>query len=116
MKRKIADLSTLALSSVLALGCASLAAAQVPRPGGSNDDTMNSDQPVTDTWITTKVKSKLATTEGIKSMDISITTVDGAVTLTGVLANDLAARKAIAVAKSVKGVTSVDSVGLKSRG
>ena len=28
----------------------------------------NSDQPVTDTWITTKVKSELATTSDVKSM------------------------------------------------
>ena len=37
----------------------------------------NSEQPVTDTWITTKVKAELATTDGVKSTDISVTTVDG---------------------------------------
>ena len=35
----------------------------------------NSDQPVTDTWITTKVKSELATTDGVKSMDVDVKTV-----------------------------------------
>src|ERR1700757_1095825 len=30
-----------------------------------------------DAWITTKVKSKLATTKGVSSTDISVTTTDG---------------------------------------
>ena len=75
-----------------------------------------SDQPVTDTWITTKVKSTLATTDGVKSMDIDVKTVDGTVTLTGVLDNSIAVKKAVAAAQSIKGVKSVDSSGLKSRG
>ena len=74
----------------------------------------NSEQPVTDTWITTKVKAELATTDGVKSTDISVTTVDGVVTLTGVLASPTGVEKAIAAAKSIKGVRSVDASGLKS--
>ena len=76
----------------------------------------NSDQPVTDTWITTKVKAELATTDGVKSNDVSVKTVDGTVTLTGVLDNSIAVKKAVAAAQSIKGVKSVDSSGLKSRG
>ena len=82
---------------------------------GNDDTSMKSDQPVTDTWITTKVKSELATTDGVKSMDISVKTVDGVVTLTGVLANDMVVKKAVAAAQSVKGVKSVDSSGLKAK-
>ena len=74
----------------------------------------DSEQPVTDTWITTKVKAELATTDGVKSTDISVTTVDGVVTLTGVLASATSVEKAVAAAKSIKGVKSVDSSGLKS--
>ena len=72
----------------------------------------NSDQPVTDTWITTKVKSELATTDGVKSMDIDVKTVDGTVTLTGMLATEMAVEKAVAAAKSIKGVKDVDATGL----
>jgi len=72
-----------------------------------------SDQPVTDTWITTKVKTELATTEGVKSTKISVTTKDGVVALVGVLATDTAVDKAVAAAQSVKGVKRVDSSGLK---
>lgn len=114
MKTFNRTLPALALTSILSLGCASLAAAQAPTaPNGETK--MNSDQPVTDTWITTKVKSELATTDGVKSMDIGVKTVDGLVTLTGVLATDVAVKKAVAAAESVKGVKSVDATGLKSK-
>jgi hyperosmotically inducible protein len=79
----------------------------------ANDNT-DSDQPVTDTWITTKVKAELATTEGVKSTDVTVKTVDGTVTLTGVLGTKLAVDKAVAAAESVKGVKKVDHSGLKS--
>src|ERR1700743_421528 len=42
-----------------------------------------SEQPGTDTWITTKVKAELMTTKGISSNDISVTTKNGVVTLSG---------------------------------
>lgn len=114
MKTPIPAASTLALALAFSLGCASVAsvAQAVDTPNGEN--AMNSDQPVTDTWITTKVKSELATTDGVKSMDISVKTVDGVVTLTGVLATDIAVKKATAAAESVKGVKRVDASGLKS--
>jgi hyperosmotically inducible protein len=76
----------------------------------------NSDQPATDTWITTKVKSELATTSDVKSMNVDVKTVDGVVTLTGTLANELAVEKAISAAKSVKGVKSVEATGLTAGG
>ena len=81
----------------------------------ADDTSMKSDQPVTDTWITTKVKSELATTQGVKSTDISVKTIDGVVTLVGVLSSPMAVNKAVAAAESVKGVKRVDHDGLKSR-
>ena len=112
MKLHTVRLSTVALASLLAAAAVPFA---TPAFATGNDDAMKSDQPVTDTWITTKVKSELATTDGVKSMDVSVKTVDGVVTLTGVLANDMAVKKAVAAAQSVKGVKSVDSSGLKSK-
>lgn len=76
---------------------------------------MVSVHPVTDSWITIKVKSELATTNGVKSMDISVKTINGIVLLAGVPATDVAVKKVIAAAKSVKGVKSVDAAGLKSK-
>ncbi len=111
MKRSNALLTTLSLSAVLAAGAASFA---VAAPAMHSDGDSKSEQPVTDTWITTKVKTELATTEGVKSMDIEVKTVDGVVTLIGTQSNDIAIKKAVAAAESVKGVKRVDSSGLKS--
>jgi hyperosmotically inducible protein len=116
MKTLASRFPTLALASILSLGCAAAVSAAPAPVSPNNDETdMKSDQPVTDTWITTKVKSVLATTDGVKSMDVSVKTVDGVVTLTGVLATDVAVKKAVAAAESVKGVKKVDASGLKSK-
>ena len=76
----------------------------------------SSEQPGTDGWITTKVKAKLAATQGVSSTDISVETTNGMVTLTGVQPDGIAVKKAVAVARSVKGVKEVDASGLKSKG
>jgi hyperosmotically inducible protein len=65
-----------------------------------------------DGWITTKVKSELATTKGIKSTDISVTTLDGVVSITGTATSSSEKSKVVQVAKAVKGVKSVDASGL----
>jgi hyperosmotically inducible protein len=115
MKTPNRTLPALALVSILSLGCASLAVATQVPTATNGASAVDSNQPVTDSWITTKVKSELATTAGVKSMDISVKTVDGVVILTGVLATDVAVKKAIAAAGAVKGVKSVDATGLKSK-
>jgi hyperosmotically inducible protein len=73
-------------------------------------------QPGTDTWITTKVKTELMATKGIPSTDISVTTTNGNVTLSGVVDTKAQVQKAVAVAQAVKGVHKVDSSALTSRG
>ncbi|WP_243041805.1 BON domain-containing protein [Dyella sedimenti] len=65
-----------------------------------------------DAWITTKVKSELTTTKGIKSTDISVSTMDGVVSLTGTATSAAEKTRAVQVAKKVKGVKSVDASGL----
>ena len=75
----------------------------------------SSAHPVADTWITTKVKAELATTEGITSGDIAVTTKNGLVTLSGVVNSKAQVQKAVALAKSVKGVRQVDAAALNSR-
>ena len=74
-----------------------------------------SEQPGTDTWITTKVKAELMTTKGIPSTDISVTTINGVVTLSGVLDTKAQVQKSVAVAKKIKGVEQVDASALTSR-
>jgi hyperosmotically inducible protein len=99
------------LGSALALGAVNVAFAQNGTTPNNETDT-DSEQPVTDTWITTKVKTELATTDGVSSMDIDVETLNGVVTLTGTLDSQMSIDKAVAAAQSVKGVKSVDSSGL----
>ena len=108
------SLLSCAAAAALALTVASIAPLGVST-AYANDDMSSSDQAVPDGWITTKVKAELATTDGVKSTDISVKTVGGVVTLTGVLSTPLAVKKAVAAAESIKGVKKVDHDGLKSR-
>ncbi|WGY70280.1 BON domain-containing protein [Burkholderia cepacia] len=114
--KKTPHLSTLlAVSAAFLLGAAPLTNAVAQDASTDNGMKTESSQPVTDTWITTKVKSQLAATDGMKSVDISVKTVDGVVTLTGVLPTKIAVKKAIAVSRAVKGVKHVDASGLKAK-
>jgi len=65
-----------------------------------------------DAWITTKVKSEFGTTKGIPATDISVSTHDGVVTLSGTVTSQTQKDHAERVARMVKGVKSVDSSGL----
>ncbi|GLQ90612.1 BON domain-containing protein [Dyella flagellata] len=67
---------------------------------------------VDDTWITTKVKSKFAAAKGVKASDITVSTADGVVTLTGSATSKAEKNRAVHLAKHVKGVKSVDASGL----
>ena len=104
----------LALAALLGFGLSTPLLAQ---DHGSMDHAheMDSSQPGTDTWITTKVKADLATTDGVKSTEISVNTTNGVVTLIGVLGSETAVKKAVAVAKGIKGVVEVDASGLKAK-
>jgi hyperosmotically inducible protein len=65
-----------------------------------------------DAWITTKVKSEFGTSKAVKATDVSVETVDGAVTLSGTVGTAQEKLDDVRVAKSVKGVKSVDASGL----
>lgn len=101
-----------ALSTAL-LFSASHAMAANPPPNEPEEKMHNdSTQPVTDTWITTKVKADLLATENVSGLDIKVETVDGVVTLTGAVASQSQKDKAVAVTKQIKGVKSVEASGL----
>ena len=93
---------TRTLVAALAVAGAVPLTATVASANGNGND---SNQPVNDTWITTKVKAELATTDGVKSTNIDVKTVNGVVTLTGVLPTELAVKKAVAAAESIQGVS-----------
>lgn len=104
-----------ALAAALGFGMSAGTAFAAQDAAPTGDHSSSAGQAMGDAWITTKVKSELATTKGVKSMDVTVKTVDGVVTLIGVLPTKLAVDKAVAAAKSVKGVKDVDASGLKSK-
>jgi hyperosmotically inducible periplasmic protein len=98
-------------SSSSAMQSSSATSQQSPSstPSSSNETVPGK---VDDSWITTKVKSKLAAAKGVKSSDISVSTTDGVVTLTGTVASAKQRTRVEHLAKQVKGVKSVDGTGL----
>jgi hyperosmotically inducible protein len=62
---------------------------------------------MTDTGITTKVKSKFMADEVVKSTQIDVTTKNGVVTLTGNVDSEDAKNKAIELARTTQGVKNV---------
>ena len=62
---------------------------------------------VSDSWITTKVKSDLAVEKDVSATHISVQTNDGVVTLGGSATSQTEAEKAVRVASEIKGVKSV---------
>lgn len=114
MKTTSIVFNRIVLGLAFVIGAPAIAMSASPAPAENAAD-MDSEQPVTDTWITTKVKADLATTDGISSTEISVDTTNGVVTLIGVLDSKTGVEKAIAVAKGIKGVKSVDASGLKAK-
>ena len=107
-------------NSVLATGLV-LAFAAVPfnqvmaqdaAPMQKSSDNQTVPDKAADAWITTKVKSEFGTTKGIKVTDISVSTNDGVVTLTGNVESSMEKNHAVRIARQIKGVKSVDASGL----
>lgn len=67
---------------------------------------------VSDSWITTKVKSELLADSVSKSFKISVKTIKGVVVLSGALKDQTAIDHVKLIAQQVKGVKSVDTAGL----
>lgn len=107
-------LIALGLAAAFAAVPLSQAAAQDTTPKTMSNQTIP--DKAADGWITTKVKSEFATTSGVDATDISVDTNDGVVTLRGQVASSAEKMKAERVARSVKGVKSVDTSGLTITG
>jgi hyperosmotically inducible periplasmic protein len=67
---------------------------------------------ITDGWITTKVKSTFMWSSAISGMDISVTTDDGMVALSGHVDSEAERALAVELAQELRGVKSVDASGL----
>ncbi|GAC1629316.1 MAG: hypothetical protein NVS9B10_20300 [Nevskia sp.] len=67
---------------------------------------------ISDSYITSKIKSKLLAAKGLRSSGITVDTTDGVVTLSGHVPRRSQLEKAISIAKRTKGVKSVNSANL----
>lgn len=67
---------------------------------------------VSDSWITTKVKSELVANSATKGLKVHVTTKGGVVALKGKLPSQEAIDSVKSLAVNVKGVQSVDASGL----
>jgi hyperosmotically inducible periplasmic protein len=120
-------------SCMLALGAALAVVLAAPSASAANDAAdgaakqtgakqtaadASSQQPVEDSWITTKVKADLLVDDQTKGLDINVSTTDGVVTLAGRLDSAAQVDKAVSIARGIKGVKSVDATTLtvKPRG
>ena len=75
-------------------------------------DGRDSDQPVDDTWITTKVKSSLLADSDVAGLDVEVETLNGVVTLTGQVDEQAQIDHAARIARDIEGVTDVRTSGL----
>jgi len=67
---------------------------------------------VSDSWITMKVKSTLLYSSNVSGNDVSVSTSDGVVTLSGRMNSGAERALAISLAENVRGVKSVQSTSL----
>jgi|SRR5690606_1879590 hyperosmotically inducible protein len=82
-------------------------------PQTDRSATADSDQPVDDTWITTKVKASLLADEDVAGLQVDVETVNGVVTLSGDVDSQAQIDEALRIASGIEGVTDVDTTGLR---
>ncbi len=92
----------------MAISCALVGGAGVRAETDSTDSSASVGAAVSDTAITGKVKAKLANDSRLKGSDISVTTNNGVVTLTGTAPSSTSRKAAENLAANVSGVRSVN--------
>ncbi|KRG62815.1 hypothetical protein ABB26_15005 [Stenotrophomonas humi] len=111
------NVRNLLFAAALLPACAPVAVAATsdPRAQESGHDKVastHSEQPGSDTWITTKVKADLLATKDVPGMELKVETVNGVVSLSGNVGTQAEADRAVAVARKIEGVSRVDSSGI----
>jgi osmotically-inducible protein OsmY len=71
-------------------------------------DSNTASEAISDTWITTKVKTQFSGADALKGSDLSVdTNKEGVVTLSGTAPSETARRRAVEIARTTRGVTKV---------
>ena len=110
-----AAITTTVMSLTLAGGAfADSRAAVEPTLLAASNTMEKAGEAVSDTWITSKVKSTFLADENLRGLDIQVETNQGVVALSGTVASSVERDMAIAKAQQIKGVTAVSAEGLKT--
>lgn len=81
--------------------------------GDQQAESRSAGEVVSDSWITTKVKSKLVVDQEVSGFDISVETRDKVVYLSGEVENQSQVNHAVEIAEDTEGVKRVDSTALR---
>ena len=115
MKQPINRFAATALTAaVLSMSLASAAFAAEPTMLAANDTVDKAEQAVSDTWITSKVKSTFVADSNLSALDIKVETNQGVVALSGIVASSAERDLAIAKAGEIKGVKAVAAEALET--
>nr|WP_298172406.1 BON domain-containing protein [uncultured Pseudomonas sp.] len=120
MKKPISHFVVAATTAtVLGLALAGSAFAETgqavqPTMLATNDTMDKAGEVVSDTWITSKVKSTFLADDSLSGMDIKVETNKGVVSLSGVVDSEAERDLAVSKAREIKGVTAVSADGLKT--
>jgi len=109
---KATTLGAALLVSGLVLGSNMALAASDDATMAPSKAASSAERVVSDSWITTKVKSEILANSASKALKVSVKTTNGAVLLKGKLPSQDAVDLVKAIAEKVKGVKSVDVAGL----
>ena len=106
---RFAALAIMLVSGVFVAGCGKSGEKAAPPAAPQTEAKTTVGTEIDDGAITTKVKSALMADADVKSFDIKVETSKGVVQLSGFVDNQGQIDRAIAVAKGVEGVKSVDN-------
>jgi hyperosmotically inducible protein len=112
ISRSATTLSTALLVSGLVLGSNLALAASDDATMAPSKAASSAERVMSDSWITTKVKSEILANSLSKAFKVGVKTKSGAVSLTGKLPTQDAIDLVKVIAEKVKGVKSVDVSGL----
>lgn len=107
MKRNIVGISLLVSVSVLA-GCATATMSGYGQ-GGMQDDGRSYEEARNDNLITSEVNRLLVNNKSIDAMDITASTRNAVVTLSGSVSSQTMADRVVSLVSGVSGVRSVDN-------
>jgi hyperosmotically inducible protein len=112
MKTYRTILSLTVVAAVLTSGLANAATSDSTAPSATTKAVDKTERVVSDSWITTKVKSEILANEGTAAFKVSVKTRHKIVTLKGKLPTQDAIDQVKQIAEKVKGVKNVDTSGL----